>query len=371
MRKLIRGMDISTLEEVERQGGVFYQDGKRGDLLEILKSCGVNTIRLRLWNHPFSPSGESYGAGGNDFSTLLRLSKRVKEAGMSLFLDFHYSDFWADPGKQFKPKAWEGLSLSELLKAVSSFTEQTLARLSREGITPDLVQVGNEITYGFLWPEGSTEHFSDMVKLLGAGLQSVKKVCPGARTMLHLDNGGNHELYRSWFDRYFALKGEDFDMIGLSYYPIWSGTLEELSHNLKELSLLYKKELLIAEVAMPWTNEDYGSFEGLSSTGRKGMAASRELCKKVPFDVSPKGQCEFMKAFLQTITDVPGDLCRGFCWWEPAWIPVPGSGWATRAALSYLHREGDAGGNEWANQTLFDYEGNALPCLKLMGSGVF
>lgn len=364
MLEYVKGMDVSSLDEIEALGAKFYDHGKQGDLFAILKSYGTNYIRLRLWNDPKSESGEPYGAGNSDMDVTLRLAKRVKAAGLKFLLDYHYSDCWADPGKQRKPKAWRGYSVEELEQAVYDFTKETLQTFVKEGVAPDMVQVGNELSNGLLWPEGKVPNYDNIAKFVSAGVRAVKEVVPTAKIMLHLDNGGNNALYREWFDNY-TKRGEDFDIIGLSYYPFWHGSLQDLQNNMEDISKRYGKELIIAEVSMGHTTKDYAEYEKLAPQQRKGMATKPELCAKVPFPMTKEGQSEFMKAFLETVEKVPDHMGRGFFYWEPAWLPVSGSGWATDASIAYMEEKGPCG-NEWANQALFDYDGNALPALEVI-----
>lgn len=366
MLNYIKGMDISSLDEIEKLGARFYDDGKEGDLIGILKNYDTNYIRLRLWNDPKSLDGKPYGAGNTDYETTLRMAKRVKAAGLGFLLDFHYSDFWADPGKQRKPKAWEGYNADQLEQAVYDFTKEMMTSFIDEGAVPDMVQVGNELSNGLLWPEGQVPNYANIARFVSAGIRAVKETCPAAKIMIHLDNGGNNALYREWFDQYINInKGEDFDIIGLSYYPFWHGTLDDLSNNMNDIAVRFGKELVIAEVSMGHTTQDYASYEKLAPENRKGMAAKPALCEKVPFPMTKDGQCEFMKAFLRTLEEVPENKGRGFFYWEAGWLPVAGSGWATDEALAYI-KEAGPGGNEWANQALFDYDGNALPALKVI-----
>lgn len=366
MLDYIKGMDISSLDEIEKLGAKYYDDGREGELIEILKRYDTNYIRLRLWNDPKSPEGKPYGAGNTDYETTLRMAKRVKAAGLGFLLDFHYSDFWADPGKQRKPKAWEGYDASWLEQAVYDFTREKMTGFISEGAVPDMVQVGNELSNGLLWPEGQVPNYANIARFVSAGIRAVKETCPTAKIMIHLDNGGNNALYREWFDQYINVnKGEDFDIIGLSYYPFWHGTLGDLSNNMNDIAVRYGKELVIAEVSMGHTMEDYAAYEKLAPEKRKGMATRPALCEKVPFPMTKDGQCEFMKAFLETLENVPENKGRGFFYWEAGWLPVEGSGWATDEALAYI-REAGPGGNEWANQALFDYDGNALPALQVI-----
>lgn len=361
----VKGMDICSLDEIEQLGAKFYDKGQQGDLLDILKSYGTNYIRIRLWNDPKSPEGKPYGAGNTDIEVALRLAKRTKAAGMKLLLNFHYSDCWADPGKQRMPKAWVGLSVEELEKAVYEFTKETMERFVAEGVTPDMVQVGNELSNGLMWPVGKVPNYDNIALFVSAGIKAVKEIAPCAKIMLHLDNGGNNALYREWFDNYTAKGTEDFDIIGLSYYPFWHGSLQDLENNLNDISVRYGKDLIIAEVSMGHTTEDYASYEKLEPHERKGMATKPELCEKVPFAMTKEGQCDFMKAFLASVEQVPENKGRGFFYWEPAWLPVEGSGWATWEGIEYMEEKGPCG-NEWANQALFDYDGNALPALEVI-----
>lgn len=359
--KYYKGMDISTLLEVEKCGGKFYDGGKEGELLSILKSYDVNAVRIRLWNDPYAEDGEPYGAGTNDLNSVLELSRRAKEKGLDILLDYHYSDFWADPGKQFIPKAWKGYSVDELERAVYDYTRETLLVLKGEGLSPDMVQVGNELTNGLLWPYGKTPNYDNIARFVKAGVRAVREVSDKIKVMIHLDNGGNNELYREWFDN-FEERGGDFDIIGLSYYPFWHGTFDMLENNMKDIAVRYGKELIVAEISMGYTMEDYASYEKLAPSERKGMATRQELVDKIEYPMTKEGQTAFMKELFRRIERVPENKGRGFFYWEPGWIPVPGSGWATESSLKYIEDKGPCG-NEWANQALFDYEGNALPAL--------
>lgn len=360
MAPFIKGMDVSSLKELEELGAKYYMDGQEKGLLEILKAYGVNSIRLRLWNDPYSESGVPYGAGTSDLNTTMELARRVLDMGFGFLLDIHYSDFWADPGKQRIPKAWRGMSVEELEAAVYDFTRSTLLTMRSEHVFPTMIQVGNELSNGLLWPYGKVPNYDNIARFINAGIRAVRSVDQEIPIMLHLDNGGNNALYREWFDE-FMKRGEDFQIIGLSYYPFWHGTLQQLEDNMRDISGRYGKELIVAEVSMGHTLEDYKDYEKLSDEQRKGMAAKPELAAKIEYPMTHQGQCEFMQDFLTRIAGIKG--CRGFYYWEPGWLPVPGSGWANEEALAYIEEKGP-GGNEWANQALFDYDGNALPALK-------
>ena len=377
---MIKGADISSLLEVEACGGRFYDTEKtspacRGggplavegfcceDALVILKRRGVNLIRLRLWNDPYDENGTPYGAGTNDLNHTMELARRCKALDLPWLLDFHYSDFWADPGKQFVPKAWRNLDEDGLTKAVYGFTLATLERLRSENLLPTMVQIGNEISNGLLWPYGQSPNYMAIARFVSAGIRAVKKVDPSIQTVIHLDNGGWNGLYRSWFDSYLINGGVDFDCIGLSYYPFWHGPMEGLKHNLHNLAQRYRKPMLIAETSMAFTLEECSDREGLLREQKRGLAANEMTAAGVAYAMTPEGQARYLEDLWEVVCSVPEGLCRGFVWWEPAWLPVEGSGWTTPAGLAYVHEKGP-GGNEWANQGWFDYDGKALPVLK-------
>ena len=365
MAEFIKGMDISTLIEEEACGAKYFDDGVEGDLLEILKKYGTNSVRLRLWNDPYDENGTPYGAGTNDLEKTITLAKRAKALDMSVLLDLHYSDFWADPGKQIVPKAWQGMSVDELEQAVYDFTLDTMKAMEEAGVYPELVQVGNELTNGLLWPTGKKPEFDNIAKYISAGIRAIKETDKiyGKRTriMIHLDNGGLNDMYREWFDNYVK-RGEDFDIIGMSYYPFWHGTIDELEFNMNDMAKRYGKEIVIAEISMGFTMEDYAQYE--KTDERKGMATRPELLEKLTYPMTKQGQCDFLQDVLTRLKNVNGGGAGvGFYYWEPGWVPVPGCGWATDEALAYTGEKGP-GGNEWANQALFDYDGNALPALK-------
>ena len=362
--KFVKGMDLSTLLELERCGAKYYDNGEERDLLAIMKSYDVDTIRIRLWNDPWSETGESYGAGENELKTSLEIAKRVTAAGFGVLLNFHYSDFWADPGKQIKPKAWADYGVKELEQAVYDYTLESMQTFLDAGVNITMVQVGNELSNGLLWPEGKVPNYDNIATFVNAGIRAVRKADATIPVMIHLDNGGNNALYREWFDN-FTKRGEDFEIIGLSYYPFWHGSLQMLNDNMNDIAERYGKDLVIAEVSMGYTMEDYKNYEKLSDEERKGYATRPALVEKIEYPMTKQGQYDFMEDFLNRISHIKGGKGKGFFYWEPAWIPVPGSGWATPASLKYMNDPGPCG-NEWANQALFDYDGNALPTLSLI-----
>ena len=217
--KFIKGMDISMVKELEQYGASYRLNGEKEDLFAILKTCGTNNVRIRIWPDPYDENGNSYGGGGNDLETTIEIAERTVQSGMDFMLDFHYSDFWADPAKQVKPKAWKELSGEALETAVYLHTVDTLKALKNHKLVPTMVQVGNEITKGLLWPDGYIEQTENMAHLLQAGIKGVREECPDARIVLHLDFGTDNKMYRQWFDQVssYAL---DFDIIGMSYYIV-------------------------------------------------------------------------------------------------------------------------------------------------------
>ena len=246
-------------------------------------------------------------------------------------------------------------------------------------------QLGRKLdfpTANLLWPEGKVPNYDNIAAFVNAGIRAVRKadeerlagsingVCPQMEglskipVMIHLDNGGNNALYREWFDN-FTKRGEDFELIGLSYYPFWHGSLQMLNDNMNDIAKRYGKDLIVAEVSMGYTMDDYKDYEKLADEERKGYATKPALVEKIEYPMTVQGQYDFMEDFLNRISHIDDGKGKGFFYWEPAWIPVPGSGWATPASLKYIQDPGPCG-NEWANQALFDYEGNALPTLKLI-----
>jgi beta-galactosidase len=242
----ILGADISFLPQLEARGIKFSDKGVQKDVLEILKDHGFNYIRLRLFVDPANDSGYSPKKGFCDLQHTLEMAKRIKNAGMKFLLDFHYSDTWADPGKQFKPEAWKGLRFDDLAKKVFDYTNNVLIALKAQGTVPDMVQTGNEINHGIIWPEGNVQHFDSLAVLLNAGMAAVKKVDPSILTLLHIALGGQNFESEFFIDNMIN-RGVSFDVIGESYYPKWHGTLEDLETNLNLLHKKYRKPVIVAE----------------------------------------------------------------------------------------------------------------------------
>lgn len=356
--QFVKGMDVSMIKELEGYGAAYYLDGRKGDLFEILSRCGVNMIRLRIWQDPYDENGNPYGGGMNDLQTTMELAERAVRNGMSYLLDFHYSDFWADPAKQVKPKAWRGLCGEKLETAVYLHTFNTLKAMKNEGFVPAMVQVGNEITNGLLWPDGHIDHREEMAALLQAGMKGVREVCPDTRIMLHLDFGTDNSMYRNWFDKIQPFR-LDFDVIGMSYYPHWNGSIQLLLDNMNDVSKRYDKDIIIAETSIGYTTD---------SLGCSGVVFSEEQEKATGYPATMAGQEAFLKDLYQAVRSVYGGRGIGVFYWEPAWLPIPDCKWANQNGCDYMNDKAETG-NAIANQALFDASGNAnsaLVNLKMM-----
>ena len=241
------GADISHLPELESKGMKFHDtDGKEKDAFLILKEHGMNYVRLRIFNDPARDSGYSPGKGFCDLQHTLQMAKRTKAAGMNLLLDFHYSDYWADPQHAHMPAAWRHKSMTDLKLALYEYTKQVMQALKNQGTLPEMVQIGNEINHGMVWPHGSINQLDSLAQLIYAGIQAVKTVSPSTAIMLHIALGGQNDESKFFFDN-MAIRGVPFDVIGLSYYPKWHNTLADLQYNLDDLSARYNKDVIVVE----------------------------------------------------------------------------------------------------------------------------
>lgn len=357
----IKGADISTLLEAEQHGAKFYnQNGQQQDAIAILKANGVNYVRLRLWVDPQDASGKTYGGGSNNLENTIALAKRVKAQGLKLLLDFHYSDFWTDPGKQFKPKAWEKMDYPQLKTAIHDYTRDTIARFKKEGVLPDIVQIGNEINGGMLWPEGKSwgqggGEFDRLAGLLNAAIGGLKENLTGGeqvKIMLHLAEGTKNDTFRWWFDE-IAKRHVPFDIIGLSMYTYWNGPISALKANMDDISKRYNKDVIVVEAAYGYTLDNCDNAEN-------SFQAKEEKDGGYPGTV--QGQYDYIHDLMQSVIDVPDHRGKGIFYWEPTWIAVPGTSWATKAGMKYIHDEWKEG-NARENQALFDCQGKVLPSI--------
>ncbi|WP_217235261.1 arabinogalactan endo-1,4-beta-galactosidase [Streptomyces sp. AC555_RSS877] len=340
-RLQIRGVDISSLPKNEDKGAVYRRaDGRRQDPVRILAEAGVTHARLKVWVNPAD--------GYNNKAHILPLARRLKRAGIGIWVDFHYSDTWADPAHQTKPAAWTGLDVAGLTRAVYDHTADVLGALKRQGTPADLVQIGNELNGGMLWPDGNWEHWDNLAAFLKAGLSAARDTQPRIRTILHLANGGDNGLYRWWFDNAVSY-GVDFDIIGLSYYPFWHGPVEQAAANMADITARYGKPCVIAETAYPFTLESEDDINDI-------MNDPSQLTEGFP--ATPEGQAAWLRAVADLAAAVPGGQGLGYCYWEGVWTYRAGSGW---------NPQDPASGNAWENLALFDFEDRALPGLRTLG----
>jgi arabinogalactan endo-1,4-beta-galactosidase len=246
----ILGADISWVQEREARGTRYSDHGAQKDIFEILKAHKFNWIRLRIFHDPKAPRGYSK-QGYCDLEHTLAMSRRIKAADMKFLLDFHYSDTWADPGKQFKPAAWRDLHDAALERAVRDYTREVVARFKAEGTPPDMIQIGNEINHGMLWPDGAIgKSFGTLGGLIKAGIAGAREADPAPKIMLHLACGGQNAESRRFLDEVTA-QGVAFDVIGQSYYPRWHGTLDDLRSNLTDLAKRYEQPIILVEYSVP------------------------------------------------------------------------------------------------------------------------
>lgn len=350
--EFIKGVDVSMIKELESYGASYYLNGKREDLFYLLKKCGANMVRIRIWPDPYDEDGNPYGGGMNDLQTTIEIARRTVENGMEFMLDFHYSDFWADPAKQVKPKAWEKLTGKALETAVYLHTVDSLKALKNQKLVPTMVQVGNEITKGLLWPDGYVDQTESMAALLNAGIRGVREECPDAKIVLHLDFGTDNQMYRQWFDKINPYE-LDFDVIGLSYYPHWNGSLKLLLDNMNDISRRYHKEVLVAETSIGYTTDTLGC---------KGIVFSEEQERATGYPATMEGQEAFLRDLFMTVRNVEAEKGIGVFYWEPAWLPIPDCTWASESGSLYMKDKVEAG-NAMANQALFDASGNANSAL--------
>ena len=240
------GADISFLPELEDKGVKFNINGKEVDAIIALKEQGFNYVRLRIFNNPETEKGYSPERGFCNLEHTKAMAKRVKDSGMQLLLDFHYSDFWADPQQQNKPSSWKDLTFEEMKTALKDYTKSILTELKNQGTLPDMVQVGNEINHGMVWPEGHISNPDSLAALLSAGIEGVREIDPNIIIMLHVALGGQNDESVFWFNNMFGRR-VDCDVIGLSYYPRWHGTLNDLRNNMIDLVNRYDKDIILVE----------------------------------------------------------------------------------------------------------------------------
>ncbi len=335
----ILGADISSLHKSEEMGGVYkYRDGTEADALQILKDNGLNYARLRVWVDPAD--------GYHNKDEILTMATRLKDLDIKLLVDFHYSDDWADPGKQYKPAAWKDMDFEGLKRALYEHTFGVCNSLVEQGTPPAMIQVGNEINSGILWPDGHTwdpPNWDNFSELLTAGYNAVKACSPETLVMLHIAEGGDNELAHWVFDN-LTRREVPFDVIGVSYYPFWHGSLAELQGNLNDISARYDKDVVVAEFSY--------AFSVLEDDGLANIASPRMATEGYLF--TPVGQRNMLRDVMTVVRGVPDGRGLGVFYWDATWTAVPGNGWDQKDPNS---------GNAWENQALFDFNDKALPAL--------
>jgi len=252
--QFVRGADIGWLLQMEATGYKFYDStGVQKNCLQILKDKGINTVRLRVWVNPSSDRTNGHCSKNETVTMALR----AKAMGMRVMIEFHYSDTWADPSHQSKPAAWDSHSFTQLLADVYNHTFEVLDTLKKSGVTPQWVQIGNEIAGGMLWPDGKSSNFGQLAQLLNKGYDATKDVDSTIKVIIHLESGNNNSLFRWFFDS-AKDQGVRYDIIGMSYYPFWIGsdytvTINDLGNNMNDMVSRYGKEVMVVEVGGDYT----------------------------------------------------------------------------------------------------------------------
>ena len=362
----IMGMDASCVPALEASGVKYYNyDGQEQDVFQTLAEAGVNYIRVRVWNDPYDENGNGYGGGNCDIDNAVEIGKRATQYGMKLLVDFHYSDFWADPGKQMVPKAWKGMSAEEKTDALYTYTKECLEKLKAAKVDVGMVQIGNETNGSFCgeskWPT--------IVPMMSAGSKAVREVYPDALVAVHFANPENADSYSSYANN-LDYYGMDYDVFASSYYPYWHGTLENLSNVLTKINQKFGKKVMVVETSYAFTTEDT-DFNG-NTIGDGGS-----IVKNYPFTV--QGQAACIQDVIETVANIPGGI--GVCYWEGTWITVGqssweensakwekyGSGWASSYASGYDPNDAGKyyGGCAVDNQAMFDANGHPLQSLRV------
>ena len=362
----IFGVDASSVIAEEDSGVKYYNfAGEEQDVFATLAESGVTHIRVRVWNHPYDADGNGYGGGNNDIEKAVLIGRRATQYGMKLIVDFHYSDFWADPGKQMVPLAWAGMTIEEKSEALYEYTKDCLDKLNKAGVAVGMVQLGNE-TNGAMCGE---KNWANIQHLMQAGSRAVRECCPDALVAVHFANperAGAYAGYARQLDDYSV----DYDVFASSYYPFWHGTLENLSAVLSEVAETYGKKVMVMETSYAYTAEDT-DFAG-NTIGEGGG-----VTKNYPYTV--QGQANEVRDVIDTVAHTTNGI--GVVYWEGTWISVGGSSWEENAALWEKHGSGWAskyasgydpddagkyyGGCAVDNQALFDAAGHPLPSLQV------
>lgn len=367
----VMGMDASAVISLEKSGVKYYDfDGSEQDVFKILADNGINTIRVRVWNNPYDSQGNGFGGGNCDINVAEEIGRRATKYGMGLMVDFHYSDFWADPAKQRAPRAWESMKMSmtendQKPQALYEYTKSCLEQLKAAKVNVTMVQVGNE-TNGAMAGEDVWQYIA---KLMNAGSKAVREIYPGAQVVLHFANPEKVTNYQDYAQR-LQYWNVDYDVFGSSYYPYWHGTLENLQSLLSEIATTYDKKVMVAETSYAYTGAD-------SDFGGNTIGDGGAVVKNYPYTI--QGQANCIRDVIDTVVHTTNGI--GVCYWEGTWIPVGtnsweensalweeyGSGWASSYAGIYdpdVKKYG-GGGTQVDNQTFFDAHGKVLESIKV------
>ncbi len=357
------GADVSSVISLEKSGVTFRNKaGEVQDIFRTLSENGINCVRIRVWNDPYDEKGNGFGGGNNDLATAITIAKRAKAAGIASYLDFHYSDFWADPNKQMVPRAWADMNIDEKEAALYSWTKESLLEVKKAGISPAILQIGNETTGKFC----GENNWIKITRLFNAASSAMREVFPKAKIAVHFTNPekeGEYARYATILNRYKV----DYDIFASSYYPYWHGSLENLTAVLSEIREKFGKEVMCAETSYMYTYEN---------ADLSGNSVSEETVCDKPYPATVQGQADEVRDVIAAVAAAGG---TGVFYWEPAWIGVPGNTWEEQLALwekngsgwasSYagVYDPDDAGvyygGSSWDNQAMFSFDGRPLDSL--------
>ena len=330
--EFMKGVDLSMLKQVEDNGGLFYDNVNQIDPIQEFNSKGINTVRLKIWHNPL--------LNYNDLESVLEIAERVKNAELDLLLDFHYSDTWADPSNQNKPAAWENLNFETLCDSIEQYSRYVITKLKNQNTLPKYVQIGNETDCGFLWPDGYVcgesnndiqwNKLRDLFMHAIEGVNTALDFEDSLKIISHVSSGGN------WFFGNLLEEDIPIDILAISYYPMWHGTLADLNQNINMLATQFGKPVLVVETAYPFTlswNDNTNNILGLETQLLDGYEASEE------------GQFSFLYDLISLVHD--NDFGYGICYWAPDWIST------------------SQFGSPWENQALFDFDGQLLDAVSV------
>lgn len=368
----ILGMDASMVPALENSGVRYYDHrGVEKSVFQILSENGINYIRVRVWNDPFDAGGNGYGGGNCDIENAVKIGKEATKYGMKLMVDFHYSDFWADPGKQMVPKAWKNMDFAAKSQALHQYTKDSLKKLVDAGVSVGMVQIGNETNGAFCGETSSAlGGWKRIMELMSAGSKAVREVCPDALVAVHFTNPENVDSYVSYSKNldYYQV---DYDVFASSYYPFWHGTLENLANVLSDIAETYGKKVMVAETSYAFTAEDSDFFGNTIGDGSS-------IVKGYPF--TQQGQANLVRDVIDTVANRTTNGI-GVIYWEGTWIAAGGesyeenktlwekygSGWASSYAAEYDPVDAGKwyGGCAVDNQAFFTADGRATEALKV------